>query len=727
MPDVTNTYARGIPTAADLAQLYEVYRLAEESSPTAVREALKALPADLRDVVRDGLVNSSNRTVSQDKSLSQLMKNIQQIAFRAFDALPAKQKQNIEVRVCQKENLAPHHSKDHVQALLQCMAEEQKIEEDEVGEILNKWVLAGERGENRKEAANRIANFIKSPGNSGLDLRNLRLKSVPAVFHCSVFSSRLIRLDLGDNSLTRLPEEIEQLSALEELDLSSNELTTFPNRLCHLHSLKELNLFGNQITVLPNEINKLKNLRSLDLTRTGLTAWPKELRGLPALRELVLSENEISIFPVEISLMETLEILVLSGNRLTDFPKELLVLKGLKKLDISYNYLTSLPEEISRLSALEEFSLSSNHCTSLPEGICQLQALKKLDLYKNSLTTLPAGIRQLVSLESLDLSYNEELVGLPGEICELPSSCEVDLEGSGLSETVLDRLRTAVEAEGYAGPTISFSMPDRGSFEEGRSTEESLQDLFDKAERTPREFAILKQGSAKTKETMRSWLARIAWMKDYKSGGELQKVLASKVIDYLELAEKSPHFWERFLPIIDGAAATCGDRVALSVLHLGIAYTQESIDLKKLRVLADFLIKGPWALEQLEEMARQKISRLKFFDEVEVYLGYPVMLKERLGLVIDVQEMLFFRCSALTEGDLQIAEQFISTQLQTEDALPTILIQYDLWKEALKHHYPKEMQNIEVEKEKSQQDEKSYAEYEKRLISLSRQALASSA
>jgi hypothetical protein len=55
-------------------------------------------------------------------------------------------------------------------------------------------------------------------------------------------------------------------------------------------------------------------------------------------------------------------------------------------------------------------------------------------------------------------------------------------------------------------------------------------------------------------------------------------------------------------------------------------------------------------IEQLEQIAREKVKTLRFVDEIEVYLAYPVKLKERLDLQIDVKDMLYFGCSGVTEA-----------------------------------------------------------------------------
>lgn len=62
-------------------------------------------------------------------------------------------------------------------------------------------------------------------------------------------------------------------------------------------------------------------------------------------------------------------------------------------------------------------------------------------------------------------------------------------------------------------------------------------------------------------------------------------------------------------------------------------------------------------LETLGKIARDKVSTLRFVDEIEVYLGYQNKLKEQLGLTSVTREMRFFGVSGITESDLQAAER----------------------------------------------------------------------
>ena len=120
------------------------------------------------------------------------------------------------------------------------------------------------------------------------------------------------------------------------------------------------------------------------------------------------------------------------------------------------------------------------------------------------------------------------------------------------------------------------------------------------------------------------------------------KLIANKILQYLERAETDLPFRDIFFSVIEEASTTCGDRMALSILHIGINYDLFTIDKSDLKKFADFIIYGPWMMNRLEEIAREKFQTLKNADEIEVYLAYPIGLKDSLNIKIDLENMLFF-------------------------------------------------------------------------------------
>ena len=489
---------------------------------------------------------------------------------------------------------------------------------------------------------------------------------------------------------------------------------------------KSLNSWEAEITDENRQEAKLRienflndeSKNTLDLSFLSLTSLPPIFNTDPFIKRLTTlyaGANQLASLPSEIGGLQALQRLYVSFNQLTSLPGEIGGLRALKDLHVSSNQLTSLPAEIGRLQALQELSVSSNQLTSLPAEIGGLKALKGLYAFYNQMASLPAEIGGLQALRRLYISHNNTMTGVPREIFDLPSGCEITLDGVGLSEAVLARLRETRLASGCQGPRISFSMEhaQQAGPSGERSTKELLGDLFRLVNAEPKEFSNLLNSSDENKGHLKMWLARLSITADFKKGGESRKAFAGKVLKYLHEAEDHGQFREVFFNIIAGAAQSCGDRVALSILHVSTAFKLAAIDAKEISQVADLLIKGVWPLQLLEEIARNKVPVLRFYDEIEVYLGYPVMLQKKLGIPLDVEEMLYFRCSALTQKDLDEAAEFVLKKQNDDGERCRFLITQEKWLQALQTRYPEEWNHLEKEIENAIESCQSGSDYEK--------------
>jgi hypothetical protein len=130
-------------------------------------------------------------------------------------------------------------------------------------------------------------------------------------------------------------------------------------------------------------------------------------------------------------------------------------------------------------------------------------------------------------------------------------------------------------------------------------------------------------------------------------------------------------------------------------MHVGIASHLRLI--KDLPQLCQFLIGTVWPVQMLEKIAREHTKTLPFVDEIEFYLGYPIMLREKLGLEIVIQEMLYFRCSALTQWHLDQAAEYVTQQQQDKDMVCAFLSSREDWINALIVQYPESYEAIQKE------------------------------
>jgi hypothetical protein len=172
----------------------------------------------------------------------------------------------------------------------------------------------------------------------------------------------------------------------------------------------------------------------------------------------------------------------------------------------------------------------------------------------------------------------------------------------------------------------------------------------------------------KNTTNLRLWLNRISYIKEFKSP-TTNTTLTSRVLKYVEMANSNPEFREMFELVISDAAETCGDRMALSVVKLDVLY--QLADTKEEAKREKILINGVWTLSILEDVARQKVEQLRvsrcMVDEIEVYLAYPIRLKERLGIPIVLSDMLYYGMSHVTESDLEFAEEMVRSTVTNEE------------------------------------------------------------
>lgn len=194
--------------------------------------------------------------------------------------------------------------------------------------------------------------------------------------------------------------------------------------------------------------------------------------------------------------------------------------------------------------------------------------------------------------------------------------------------------------------------------------------------------------------TFQSWLSRLCWTADGQQATLRKNNFFKNIATLLNLASTNAQFREIFELVLDDASKTCGDRVALSLLHLDIVQQLITMDKSDLLSFANFLIRGIFTLSKLEEIARNKIQTLRMFDEIEVYLGYPVMLKEALDIPITTVNMLYFSCSGIEQADLDFAKDLILSDRQNEALTSDFLANNSYWHQALEANYPERMKEI---------------------------------
>lgn len=404
--------------------------------------------------------------------------------------------------------------------------------------------------------------------------------------------------------------------------------------------LKKLCVSYNKLIVLPEHLPQ--GLQTLDVGDNKLIVLPKYLPE--GLQELDISGNRLSALPEH--LPAGLQMLHVSDNKLIALPEHLPV--GLRKLDVSGNELSALPEHLPE--GVRELDVSSNQLSDLPEH-------------------LPAGLQTLFVIDN-------QLRSLPPGVLNVRD--EVKLEGNPLPTTVLDRLRQRINAPGYRGPRIQFSM----SAYEASPTLDSVRPLTD---------------------AIRNWLGQESAPWD----GFIQEAGATEFSLFLDklglsIIGRNPAFratfqaWLRemaahpslrahLFAVAQGATASCQDRVMLTANDMAKARVlfqveRGNYDQRLPELIA--IARGMFRLEKLEAIAREKAASLMFVDEVEVYLAYQVKLCVPLRLPLVVDDMAYFKVSGVSENDLLAAEATVK-ELENRE-FKDFLLAWAPWLEAQK-------------------------------------------
>jgi len=219
-------------------------------------------------------------------------------------------------------------------------------------------------------------------------------------FGCVIVNKHIVALGLNGKKITSLPENIGELSQLQELYISANHLKTLPDSIGKLKMLTILNANSNQLTTLPESIGNLPNLRNLHLFSNQITILPSTIGNLHGLKSLWLQENKLTSIPSNIGQLSALTSLNVAENKLQTLPNEIGLLKELRQLILNHNPIQTLPESIGELENLEYLGLDLDHpeFKSLPESLTKLTKLQRLEGSMNNLQLYSEQLKNLLKI-----------------------------------------------------------------------------------------------------------------------------------------------------------------------------------------------------------------------------------------------------------------------------------------------------------------------------------------
>ena len=418
--------------------------------------------------------------------------------------------------------------------------------------------------------------------------------------------------------------------------------------------------FYKQITSLPERLSDRINRLEL----TGCTSLKTLPEKLPDTLERLLASECHSLDTLPTTLPEKLRALVLCDTPITSLP--------------------SLPASLLDLNLIDCQLLKA-----LPETLPNLRFLDLAGCV--SLTSLPREFP--ASLEELSLK-NCGLTSLPGSIFSLSERCEVNLEGNRFSEAVIRQISARVNAEGYHGPRIIFSMDHANEAQyEKYTVSDAVLDWY--ALIPGKEFAKTiwdTIGKEANSHDFTVFLKRL-----YNTVNSTNPVFREQIIQWLERLAKNPELRKEVFIEAKEGRGSCEDRVSLTFnrmkqteIILEIHSGKYNKDLPTLIELA----RQQYRLQELDKIAFEKVQTLPFVDEVEVYLAYQVKLRDSLGLKIDTADMRFFGVSWVTESDLATAEKRVK-QNENDHFTKWLASEWEPWQWVLKRLDPDGYETLE--------------------------------
>ncbi|EBX9238365.1 E3 ubiquitin-protein ligase SlrP [Salmonella enterica] len=479
--------------------------------------------------------------------------------------------------------------------------------------IWSEWAKEAppKEAQGREKAVQRMRDCLKN-NQTELRLKILGLTTIPAYI-----PEQITTLILDHNELKSLPENLQ--GNIQTLFARSNQLTSIPATLPD--TIQKMDLSINFITELPGRLPSA--LQSLDLFHNKISCLPENLPE--ELLYLSVYDNSVSTLPEH--LPSGITHLNVQSNSLTALPETLP--PGLKTLEAGENALTSLPETLP--STLQNLDVSHNHLINLPENLPA--ALQVMQASRNHLVRLPES--------------------LPHFRGEGPRPARIIVEYNPFSERTIQNMQRLMSSVDYQGPQVFFAMGDFSIVRVTRPLHEAVKGWLTCLE----------------EEDVNKWRAFEA---------EANAAAFSGFLDYLGDTQNTRHpdFKEQvsawlmrlagdsalretaFIIAMD-ATISCEDRVTLTYHQMQEATLVHDAERGAFdSQLAELIMAGReiFRLEQVESLAREKVKRLFFIDEIEVYLGFQNQLRESLSLTTMTQEMRFYNVSGITESDLDEAE-----------------------------------------------------------------------
>ncbi|USE37114.1 NEL-type E3 ubiquitin ligase domain-containing protein [Endozoicomonas sp. SCSIO W0465] len=336
--------------------------------------------------------------------------------------------------------------------------------------------------------------------------------------------------------------------------------------------------------------------------------------------------------------------------------------------------LTALPENFSVRGSL--FLNDCIYLTTLPDNL-----FVGGDLLLKRCTGLTCLPDNLFVAGNIHLTGCTSLTTLPDWITRIGRTSQglirhVFLDNTGLSDTLIDRLRTT------RPPGIQFHFSrNAGQPEQQFSSMEQGFAFWRKLASSHLEMPELDLCHDQTTELV-SFLSRLTSTADYQNR-VTRPVLAQRVMALMSLLTVNERVREDALRHINQALSSCDDRIILALddletlqlRHSAEKLALENRDPQELRALGLKMMH----LDEVKRIARDHMKSLSWVDEVEVVLAFQIGVRQqKLDLPGSTQHMLFRGCAYVSDQDIANAVQQVNTHCSGAK-LEAYLLQWAPW------------------------------------------------